>query len=72
MRLADRATFASVSGSVLLSLTLTHLTGDRYQDLDPAPDATGRRVVFASDRTAGGEAGAVNLFMLDLESGNIR
>jgi Tol biopolymer transport system component len=52
--------------------TLTHLTDDRYQDLDPAPDATGRRLVFASDRTADGETGAVNLFLLDLESGAMR
>jgi hypothetical protein len=51
---------------------LTRLTDDRYQDLDPAPSADGRHVVFASDRTAGGPDGAVNLFMLDLQTGAIR
>ena len=46
--------------------SLTRLTDDAYQDLDPAPAADGRRIVFTSDRTAGGEHGAVNVFMLDL------
>ncbi|HEX6105396.1 MAG TPA: hypothetical protein VFZ26_07420 [Gemmatimonadales bacterium] len=46
--------------------TLEPLTADHYQDLDPVPSPDGRRIVFASDRTAGGIAGAVNLFMLDL------
>lgn len=46
--------------------TLEPLTSDRYQDLDPAPSPDGRRIVFASDRTAGGIAGAANLFLLDL------
>ncbi len=32
----------------------------------------GREVVFASDRTAGGLDGAVNLFILDLETRQIR
>jgi hypothetical protein len=49
---------------------LEPLTRDRYQDLDPSPTADGRKLVFASDRTAGGLQGAVNLFMLDLVSGN--
>jgi hypothetical protein len=50
---------------------LEPLTRDRYQDLDPSPTAKGRTLVFASDRTAGGLDGAVNLFMLDLITGNI-
>lgn len=50
---------------------LEPLTRDRYQDLDPSPTSDGRRLVFASDRTAGGEDGAVNLFMLDLATGTV-
>jgi hypothetical protein len=51
--------------------TLEPLTRDRFQDLDPSPQRDGRRLVFASDRTAGGLEGAVNLFMLDLGSGAV-
>ena len=51
--------------------TLEGLTHDRYQDLDPSPTPDGRRIVFASDRTAGGLEGAVNLFILDLAKGGI-
>ena len=47
--------------------TLEPMTADPYQDLDPAPSPDGRRIVFASDRTAGGKEGAMNLFLLDLE-----
>lgn len=50
---------------------LEALTSDRYQDLDPSPSADGRRIVFASDRTDGGRAGAVNLFLLDLGTARI-
>jgi hypothetical protein len=50
---------------------LEPLTSDHYQDLDPSPSADGRRIVFASDRTADGRAGAANLFLLDLESRRI-
>ncbi len=51
---------------------LEKLTDDRYQDLDPSPDPDGRRLVFASDRAAGGLDGAVNLFVLDVETRDIR
>jgi len=51
---------------------LEHLTDDTYQDLDPSLSPDGREVVFASDRTAGGLDGAVNLFILDLETRQIR
>jgi hypothetical protein len=51
--------------------TLEPLTRDRYQDLDPSPTPDGERLVFASDRTAGGLGGAVNLFLLNLTSGNV-
>jgi hypothetical protein len=50
---------------------LEALTADRYQDLDPSPSADGRRVVFASDRTAEGRGGAANLFLLDLDTRRI-
>jgi hypothetical protein len=50
---------------------LEPLTSDRYQDLDPSPSGDGRRLVFASDRTAEGRAGAANLFLLDLSDGRI-
>jgi hypothetical protein len=50
---------------------LEPLTRDHYQDLDPSPAPDGRRLVFASDRTAGGLDGAVNLFVLDLVTGDI-
>ncbi|HET9041162.1 MAG TPA: hypothetical protein VFN40_13375 [Gemmatimonadales bacterium] len=48
---------------------LEPLTNDHYQDLDPSPSPDGRRLVFASDRTAEGRGGAANLFLLDLVSG---
>jgi hypothetical protein len=51
--------------------TLEPLTADRYQDLDPTPSPDGRRIVFASDRAAGGPRGAANLFMLNLDSARI-
>jgi hypothetical protein len=51
--------------------TLEPLTRDHYQDLDPSPAPDGERLVFASDRTVGGLGGAVNLFLLNLTTGNI-
>ena len=50
---------------------LEPLTSDRFQDLDPSPSPDGRKIVFASDRTAGGMEGAANLFVLDLETSKI-
>jgi hypothetical protein len=50
---------------------LEPLTHDRYQDLDPTLDPSGRRVAFASDRTPFGPGGAMNLFVLDLETGAV-
>ena len=50
---------------------LEPLTADRYQDLDPSPGPDGRRIVFASDRTADGLEGAANLFLLDLDSARV-
>ena len=51
---------------------LEHLTDDVYQDLDPSISPDGTRLVFASDRTAGGLDDAVNLFVLDFATQNIR
>ena len=48
------------------------LTDDVYQDLDPSVSPDSRAVAFASDRTAGGLHGAVNLFLLDLDTREIR
>ena len=50
---------------------LEPLTSDRYQDLDPTPDADGRRIVFASDRATDGLEGAANLFLLHLDGARI-
>ncbi|MBW8839830.1 MAG: PD40 domain-containing protein [Gemmatimonadetes bacterium] len=52
--------------------TIEPLTKDRYRDLDPAPNADGRRIVFTSDRTADGKDGATNLFLLDLKTSRVR
>ncbi len=52
--------------------TLHRLTGDTYQDLDPSLSPDGRELVFASDRAAGGLDGAVNLFLMDLETHALR
>ena len=51
--------------------TLEPLTADRYQDLDPTPGPGGRRIVFASDRTADGLEGAANLYLLNLDSARV-
>ena len=51
---------------------LERLTNDHYQDIDPTPSPDGRRIAFASDRGAGGDQGAVNLFLLDLAGGGLR
>ncbi|MGH7656847.1 MAG: TolB family protein, partial [Gemmatimonadales bacterium] len=50
---------------------LEKLTDDPYQDIDPSLSPDGTRLVFASDRTAGGRDGAVNLFILRLGSGEL-
>lgn len=51
---------------------LEQLTADRYQDTDPSIGPGGRRVVFSSDRSMHGADGARNLFILDLETREIR
>lgn len=52
--------------------TLSKLTDDNYQDLDPSISPDGKALVFASDRTAGGLDDAVNLFVMDLGTHEIR
>ncbi|MEO8201216.1 MAG: hypothetical protein ABI679_11890 [Gemmatimonadota bacterium] len=52
--------------------SLEKLTDDIYQDLDPSVSPDGDQIVFASDRTAGGPEGAINLFLLDLSSRTLR
>ena len=64
--LSRAAACPTSTGSRCPAATLEPLTNDRYQDLDPSPSADGRRLVFASDRTADGRDGAANLFLLDL------
>lgn len=67
----------SVSGySDLYRLTLAtgeleRLTSDRFEDVDPSVGPDGRTVVFSSDRTPFGRDGALNLFLLDLETRQI-
>ncbi|MSR07365.1 MAG: hypothetical protein EXR93_09925 [Gemmatimonadetes bacterium] len=51
---------------------LEQLTSDRYEDIDPSFSPDGNTVVFSSDRTPGGNAGAHNLFILDLGTRGIR
>jgi hypothetical protein len=51
---------------------LERLTSDRFQDTDPSVSPDGSRVVFSSDRAAGGADGAMNLFVLDLATRRIR
>lgn len=50
---------------------LEQLTSDRYQDLDPTFSPDGGVIVFSSDRTRHGIEGALNLFRLDLTTGEI-
>lgn len=53
------------------AVTLRQLTNDAYDDRDPDLSADGRRVVFSSDRSRWGEAGAYNLFTVDVASGAV-
>jgi Tol biopolymer transport system component len=44
---------------------ITAVTHDVYNDVDPVFSLDGRKIIFASDRCDGGDAGASNLFELD-------
>jgi len=65
-----RAVFsgAKMDGQVdiyVLDLTdwkLTRITDDIYYDIEPVFDTDGSSVIFASDRCAGGDEGALNLY----------
>lgn len=51
---------------------LERLTSDRFQDVDPSISPDGRSVVFSSDRTPFGPDGSRNLFIMNLETKEIR
>jgi len=51
---------------------LRRLTHDRYQDLDPSWCPWADAVVWSSDRCAGGDGGAMNLFWMDLSTEEVR
>ena len=51
--------------------TLRQLTNDVYDDRDPDFSPDGRQLVFSSDRTAWGEAGAYNLFTYELATDGV-
>lgn len=56
----------------MASRTLTRVTHDEYEDLDPVWMPDGRSLVYSSDRAAGGDDGAHNLFRRDLATGETR
>ena len=63
-------TFGGVADLYVLdtpSGKLTRVTDDHYEDTDPTWLPDGRTLVFSSDRAAGGEEGARNLFRIALE-----
>jgi hypothetical protein len=47
------------------------LTDDIYYDTDPSFSYDGKSILFSSDRCAGGEEGAINIYRYDLDSKNI-
>jgi hypothetical protein len=47
------------------------LTRDIYRDSDPVVTPDGRHVIFASDRGARGKQGVMNLYRIELRSGQI-
>ena len=51
---------------------LERLTSDHYHDTDPSFSPDGSRIVFASDRTPFGKDGAMNVFVYDVASRQIR
>ena len=74
----ERIAFSALSDSGVSDLyifeygsgTLTRLTSDIYEDLDPTWLPHGRALVFSSDRTPFGPSGARNLYRVEL-SGEI-
>ncbi len=55
----------------MASHQLTHVTTDRFEDLDPSWLPGGRSIVFSSDRASGGADGALNLYRAELGTGAI-
>ncbi len=51
---------------------LERLTSDRYNDTDPSFSPDGTRIVFSSDRTPFGPNDAMNLFVLDVATRQVR
>lgn len=51
---------------------LERLTSDRYNDTDPSFSPDGTRLAFSSDRTPFGPRGAMNLFVMDLATRQVR
>jgi len=51
---------------------LERLTADRFQDVDPSISPDGHSVVFSSDRTPFGPDGSRNLFIMNLDTREIR
>jgi len=54
-----------------VSAVVTRLTRDIYSDKEPCFDPGGQAVVFSSDRARPGPDGAMNLFKLDIQSGQL-
>ena len=76
----DRIAFSGLSKGGISDLylvelrtgTLSRVTDDPYEDLDPAWLGDGASLVFSSDRTAAGAEGAVNLYRVALATGQVR
>jgi len=50
---------------------LTRITSDFYDDIDPSWSPDGNFVVFSSDRTEFGKEWAYNIFIININTGNI-
>ena len=67
--------FSGRSDIFLLDITqdqIFNLTNDIYTDRDPSFDPTGANIVFSSDRIKNNYNTGLDLFMMELSSGNIR